>query len=145
MQACVFQIPQRSCACCRAKEWFSLSTSCHVWGSEEPGSGSFRRHHAMIHHLVSFPLQLCLLGSAASQGSVTSHAHPPPVQECSSEGMEMAQSSLSAAVPLLVQQWHHEGCVSGCWMWGQSCPFPPLPLPVIKDKDLIIPALCSCL
>lgn len=30
----------------------------------------------------------------------------------------------------------------GC---GQSCLFPPLPLPVIKDKVLIVPALCSVL
>lgn len=97
--------------------------SCHVWGSEEPGSGSFRRHHSMIHHLVSFPVQPCLLGSAASQGSVTPHAHPLPVQECSPEGVEMAQNSLSAAVPFLLQQWHHKGCVPGFLGVGKAAFF----------------------
>lgn len=101
---CFPDTPNELCLLQGPRNGFCFPRSCHVWGPGEPGTGSFRRHHAMM------PSPCFLLSAAVCWdqqharalshpvllGLSKSSAHP----ECSTEGMEMAQSSPTAPVPL---------------------------------------------
>lgn len=125
-----------------AKEWLPLPQllpRVGLWGAWLRQLQEAPCHDA----ITSFPPQC----SCVCRGQQQARALPQPVQIlCLSRSAPLRACRCPRAPSLqLCPPWWQQGHGPGCWMWGQSCLFSPLALPVIKDKDLTVPALCSWL
>lgn len=96
---CFPDTPKELCLLQGPRSGSLFPSSCHMWGSGEPGSGSFRRQHAMMPSPRFLLSAAVFVGVSSKPGLCHTPRNPLLVQECSPEGMQMTQSSLTAAVP----------------------------------------------
>lgn len=129
---CFPDTPNELCLLQGTRNGSLFPRSCYMRGSGEPGTGSLRRHHAMMPSPCALLMQL---GSAASQGSAT--PCPPWSQQflCPPTNAPLRGCTWPRTHSLLLcPSCGRSGTMrdlpldAGC---GKSCLFPPLAFTVI--------------